>query len=294
MELTAGAWTEIFRAGDYGAKGTYGADDLDKMVANFNTSDQVPIVVGHPETDSPAWGWLAAVKRAGDVLMGKVGELHKDFAQALAEHKFRNRSVRIARTATGPKLLHLGFLGATLPQVEGLKQTAQFAGVGDRVDYGFDLPGQADNPDNPKEKTKMTEEEIAKMQADLKKSQEDLAAEKAGRLTDKEAADKKADEAKGAEFSAWVETEMVATGKLPAGRKDEVTAFMRSLPDGDAADFSFAADGATKSVQPVAWFKDFVKGLAAAEFTRELPVGTVKDFSRKKESGKLVDLSHKV
>ncbi len=287
MKLKAGEWTEIFRAGDYGTKGAYGADDLDKMVANFNTSDQVPIVVGHPETDSPAWGWLAAVKRAGDVLMGKVGELHKDFGQALAENKFRNRSVRIARTATGPKLLHLGFLGATLPQVEGLKQAAQFAGDGDRVDYGFDLPGQVDNPDNRgniKEKTTMTAEEIAKMQADLKKAKDDLAAEKAGRLTDKEAA-------RGAEFAAWVETEMVATGKLPAGRKDEVTAFMRSLPDGDTADFSFAADGATKSVQPVAWFKDFVKGLAAAEFTRELPVGEVKDFARK---GKLVDLSHKV
>lgn len=294
MKLTAGVWTEIFRSGDYGAKGKYDGSDLDKMVANFNDSDQVPIVVGHPETDSPAWGWLAAVKRAGDVLMGQVGELHKDFAQALAENKFRNRSVRIARTATGPKLLHLGFLGAILPQVEGLKQTAQFAGDGDRVDYGFDLPGQADNPDNSKEKTKMTDEEVAKMQADLKKTQDELAAEKAARLTDKEAADKKDGEAKAAEFSAFVDSEMVAKGKLPKERQDEVVGFMTSLPAGAAADFSITADGATKTYSPVDWFKDFVKGLPAAEFTRELPVGTVKDFTRNAGKGKLVDLSHKV
>ncbi len=291
MKLASGDWTEIFRAGDYGAKGKYTDADLDQMVVNFNSSDQVPIVVGHPGTDSPAWGWLAAVKRAGSVLLGKVGELHKDFARALSENKFRNRSVRIARTAAGPKLLHLGFLGATLPQVEGLKQTAQFSGDGDRVDYGFDLPGQADNS---KEKTMLTEEQAAQLQADLKKAQDDLAAEKAARQADKEAADQKAGEAKGAEFAAWVETEMVATGKLPAGRRDEVTAFMRSLPDGDTDDFSFAADGATKSVRPVAWFKDFVKGLPAAEFTRELPAGETKDFSRSGKKEKLVDLSHKV
>lgn len=284
MKLTAGDWTEIFRAGDYGAKGGYTDADLDKMVANFNASDQVPIVLGHPASDSPAWGWLAEVKRAGSVLMGKVGELHKDFAQALAENKFRNRSVRIARTATGPKLLHLGFLGATLPQVEGLKQTAQFTGDGDRVDYGFDLPGQEDKP---KEGEMEKDEKIKKLEADL-------AAEKAARKTDKEAADKKAGEEKAAAFAAWVESEMVATGKLPAGRKDEVTAFMRSLPDGDTDDFSFAADGATKSVRPVAWFKEFVKGLPAAEFTRQLPAGTTNDFARTGAKGKLVDLSHKV
>lgn len=290
MKLTAGDWTEIFRAGDYGAKGGYTEADLDLIVANFNSSDQVPIVVGHPATDAPAWGWLAEVKRAGKVLMGKVGELHKDFATALAENKFRNRSVRIARTAAGPKLLHLGFLGAVLPQVEGLK-TAAFAGEGERTDYGFDLPEQADKP---KEKTMLTDEQAAQLQADLKKAQDELAAEKAARATDKEAAEKKEGEAKAAEFAAWVETEMVATGKLAAGRKDEVTAFMRSLPDDDAADFSFAADGATKSVKPVAWFKDFVGSLPAADFTRELPAGETKDFSRGEKKEKLVDLSHKV
>lgn len=291
--MKKGEWTEIFRAGDYGDKGRYTDADLDKMVDNFNAEDQVPIVLGHPQTDSPAWGWISEVKRAGGVLQGKIGELHSEFTKALAEKMFKNRSVRIAKTATGPKLLHLGFLGAALPQVEGLKQTAQFTGDGDCVDYGFELSGPVSGQGDNSKETAMTEEEIKKLQEDLQKAKDELAAEKAAREGDKAAAAKTAGEAKAAEFSAWVETEMVASGKIAPARKDEVTAFMLALPDGETADFNFAADGATKSVRPVVWFKDFVKTLPSADFTRELPQGAGKNASGP-QSGKLVDLSHKV
>ena len=285
MKLTAGDWTEIFRAGDYGAKGSYTGADLDAVVANFNSADQVPIVVGHPSTDAPAWGWLAAVKRAGDVLMGQVGELHKDFAAALAENKFRNRSVRIARTAAGPKLLHLGFLGAVLPQVEGLK-TAAFAGDGERTDYAFDLPEKGPE-DKPTEGDMEKDEQIKQLKADL-------AAEKSARANEKTAAEEAAKKTKQAEFSLFVENEMIGKGKLAKDRKDEVVGFMSRLPEGSAADFSVEADGAKKTFSPVEWFKDFVKSLPEAEFTRELPQGETKDFSRGGEKKKLVDLSNKV
>jgi hypothetical protein len=286
MQLTTGDWTEIFKSGDYGAKGSYSDEDLDKMVANFNTSDQVPIVVGHPATDAPAWGWLTEVKRAGSVLMAKVGELHKDFAQALAENKFRNRSVRIARTATGPKLLHLGFLGAVLPQVEGLKASTQFAGDGDLVDYGFDLAEKRPG-DKPKEGDMEKDEQIKKLEADL-------AAEKAARAKEKAAGEEAEKKMRQAEFAAFVDSELIAKGIIPTAGKDEVVAFMASLPIGQAADFSVAIDGATKTYNPVDWFKGFIKALPTAEFTRELPAGETKDFSRTDPTRKLVDLSHKV
>lgn len=286
MKLTVGEWSEIFRAGDYGQKGTYSEADLDKIVANFNASDQVPIVVGHPSTDAPAWGWLAAVARAGDVLLGKVGELHQDFARALAENKFRNRSVRIAKTSAGPKLLHLGFLGAVLPEVEGLKAAAQFAGDGDRVDHDFDLAASAQG-DNPKEQDMDKDEQIKKLNADL-------AAERAARVAEKKAADEAAKKTLQASFALFVENEMVAKGKLPKERKDEVVAFMSSLPSGDTADFSIEADGKKQTYNTVEWFKDFVKGLPEPEFTRELPAGETRDFSRGAKAEKLVDLSHKV
>lgn len=269
MKLTAGDWTEIFRAGDYGDKGKYTEADLDAMVANFNSSDQAPIVLGHPQTDSPAWGWIAELKRSGSILLGKIGELHKDFAEAVAEGKFRNRSVRIAKTAAGPKILHLGFLGAVLPQVEGLKQTAQFTGISHCVDYGFELSGDPGQGDKSKE-TAMTEEEIKKLQDDLKRTQDELAAEKAARQEDKDAAAKAEEEAKAAEFANFVEAEMIATGKIAKDSKDEAVGFMASLPTGSAADFSVEVDGAKKTFRPVEWFKGFVwpRGLRTARHDR--------------------------
>jgi len=285
MKLTAGDWTEIFRAGDYGVKGTYSNMDLDAMVTNFNSSDQVPIVVGHPTTDAPAWGWLTEVKRAGGVLMAKVGELHKDFAQALAENKFRNRSVRIARTAAGLKLLHLGFLGAVLPEVEGLK-TAAFAGDGERTDYAFDLPEKGPG-DNPKEGDMDKDEKIKQLEADL-------AAEKKARADEKAAAEEAATKTRAAEFSLFVDNEMIAKGKITKDRKNEAVGFMASLPSGETADFSIEADGKKQTYSPVDWFKDFVKGLPATEFTRELPAGETRDFSRSVKKEQLVDLSNKV
>lgn len=287
MQLVPGDWTEIFKAGDYGTKGTFTEADLDRMVANFNSSDQVPIVVGHPTTDAPAWGWLSEVKRAGSVLMAKVGELHQDFARALAENKFRNRSVRIAKIATGPKLLHLGFLGAVLPQVEGLKTSAQFAGDGDLVDYGFEMPPQTGHDNNPQE------DEMEK-DAQIKKLEADLAAEKSARAQEQAAVAAAAKKSLQAEFSTFVDSELIAKGIFPTERKDEVVAFMSTLPTGDTADFSVAVDGATKTYNPIDWFKNFVKALPVADFTRELPAGEVKDFSRGNQKTKLVDLSHKV
>ncbi len=319
-----GQWTEIFRAGDYGSKGTYTDDDLEKMIANFNAVDQVPIVIGHPETDSPAWGWVSALKRNKDVLMGKVGELHKDFVAALAEHKFKNRSVRIVRTDAGPKLLHLGFLGAMLPRVEGLKQTAQFAGNGECVDYGFELSPGSGRQDNLTKETgmdkdaqiKQLQEELAaekakgsaaagppdkqgnpaketnmEKDAQIKKLQEDLAAEKAARAKEAEAAAGAADQARTAEFSTWVETEMVGKGKIPVARKQEVIGFMKALPTGKAADFAIETDGKTQTCNAVDWFKDFIKALPVADFTRELPPGPGATDGK---PAKYVDLSRKV
>lgn len=289
MKLSAGDWLEIFRAGDYGPKGKYSTEDLEKMVANFNAADQAPIVVGHPETDAPAWGWLSEVKRQGEVLLGRIGELHKDFAAALAENKFRNRSVRIAQTASGPKLLHLGFLGAVLPQVEGLK-TAAFGDDSQRLDYAFDLPEKAPTSEGGQTATK--EEEMDKDEQ-IKKLQADLAAEKKARADEKTAADEKARKTLRAEFALFVDSELIGKGKLPKEEKEAAVEFMASLPTGEAADFSVTEEGKTTTHSLVEWFKDFVKSLPAADFTRELPPGAVKDFGQGQGKTKVVDLSHK-
>ncbi len=114
-------WLDAFRAGDYGEKGSYTAADLDSMVANFNPSfHEPPVVVGHPQTDAPAYGWVGAIRRAGDALQVKLRQVDPGFAELVQAGRFKKRSVSLYKTAEGWALRHLGFLGAEPPHLKGL------------------------------------------------------------------------------------------------------------------------------------------------------------------------------
>lgn len=110
MNLNVGQWFEIFKAGDYGSKGSYTTYDLDTMIKNFSAEDQVPIVIGKPKTTDPAFGWISNLKRSGNVLLGKVGSLHEDFRSALQRNHFDRVLVSVQKGAGGPKLLSYGFV----------------------------------------------------------------------------------------------------------------------------------------------------------------------------------------
>jgi len=295
--MKPGQWIEIFKCGNYGDKGNFTESDLDQIVANFSKEDKAPIVVGHPANNSPAWGWLSDVKRQGDVLLGRVGELHKDFAEALTEKKFKNRSVRIVGTEAGTKLLHLGFLGAVLPQVEGLKTPAQFDGaVHYCADYEFALPADKKGGGGQESKPSKTEEEKARAMekdAKIKKLEKDLADERAARKSEQDASKKDALKNRKSAFSTFVESKLIATGKLAKDKKDEVVNFMMTLPvDANQADFSWG-DGDDQKGSSAQWFMDFASQLPVPDFVGDLP-GDKKDFSRQAGSGELVDLSHQV
>lgn len=117
-------WIEIFRAGTHtdsaGNTRTWTAADLDEIVANHRADDPAPAVVGHPRTDDPAWGWTAALKREGTRLYARFRDVAAEFEQAVREGRYRNRSVRIGKTADGFRLIHVGWLGAAAPAVSGM------------------------------------------------------------------------------------------------------------------------------------------------------------------------------
>lgn len=278
-------WREIFRAGDYGDKGVYTTADLDSMVSNFNERDQAPIVVGHPETNSPAWGWVTALRRVGDILQAREGNIHPAFARAREERLFKNRSVRIGRTQNGPKLLHLGYLGAALPEVEGLSGVV-FSRDPEATEIDFALLHHSGNQknaeenmadkehENSKQNSEQKEQETAKrlvsLEARIKELEEALAAEKTARAEEKKARASEDAARAQAEFAAFVDREMVAKGKLPKGDKEKAVAFLVGLSDRDKADFS-QDDSRPNSVQ---WFMDFVRKQSGSELLRELPAGT--------------------
>jgi hypothetical protein len=114
-------WVEIFRVGDYGAKGEFTAADLDAMVANL-AHWKPPLVLGHPDTDSPAMGWAAEFKREGDRLLMRAENVQPELRAHVASGRFPNRSIALYTNpkGTGPAVRHIGFLGATPPEVKGL------------------------------------------------------------------------------------------------------------------------------------------------------------------------------
>jgi hypothetical protein len=116
-----GKWIELFRAGDYGGKGSYTTADIDRMVALYDPAKhEAPLVIGHPEHDAPAFGWLDKVKRVGNVLMGCFKQVQPAFEEMFSKGLFKKRSISFYRTPDGPALRHVGFLGAMPPEVKGL------------------------------------------------------------------------------------------------------------------------------------------------------------------------------
>ena len=114
---------EIFRTGtwtsDKGITKEYTESDLDKLVENYNSEDPAPIVIGHPQTNAPAYGWIEKIKRVADRLIAVPKQLNEDFVKLVKDGAFKKRSVSFTPDF---KLNHVGFLGAAAPAVAGLKE----------------------------------------------------------------------------------------------------------------------------------------------------------------------------
>lgn len=152
-----GKWLEIFRAGDYGEKGQYSRDDLDRIAANYDpTLHHAPMVVGHPASDAPAYGWVESLRRSGDTLEAQLGQVDGGFEDLLKQGRFKTRSVALYSDlgGRGPYLRHLGFLGAQPPEVKGLKSVFHDAEGQSIVEMEFHGPAAAG------EEEMMTKEEF--------------------------------------------------------------------------------------------------------------------------------------
>ncbi|MBK1613361.1 hypothetical protein CKO44_07745 [Rubrivivax gelatinosus] len=133
-------WIEVFRAGTQtdskGRRLTFTHTDLDQMAANVAALGAVPSVIGHPKDDGPAYAWTPEVRRDGDVLLAKFSDINPEFEAGVESGAYRNRSVAVFKDKDhGWRLRHIGWLGAALPAVPGLKPLTFSAGP---------LPAEAD------------------------------------------------------------------------------------------------------------------------------------------------------
>jgi hypothetical protein len=114
---------EVFRAGDYGARGAYCEDDLKQIAADYSADvHEAPVTIDHHQ-EGPALGWVSGLKRVGDVLVARLKGLSAEFLEKLRSGEFKKRSVELYRSieATGrPYLRAVTFLGAGATVVKGL------------------------------------------------------------------------------------------------------------------------------------------------------------------------------
>lgn len=126
-------WIEIFRGGkQVDSKGTEqdGSELIKKAVKLFNpTHHEPPVVIGHPATNRPAWGWVAELRsefRDGvEVLMARLKDLQPEFLELLRKKMFKKRSASFHKDGS---LRHVGFLGSVAPAVKALADP-EFSGA---------------------------------------------------------------------------------------------------------------------------------------------------------------------
>lgn len=123
----------IFKAGKHtdsaGAEITFSREDVADLAASYDPKlHEAPIVIGHPQDNAPAFGWIDRVEVQGDdVFAIPKADVNGDFADMVAKGLFKkvSASIYLKDSPTNPTpgklhLRHVGFLGAQPPAIKGL------------------------------------------------------------------------------------------------------------------------------------------------------------------------------
>ena len=126
---------EVFRTGTFkpmsGEAISYGADDLSGIASGYDRDGSpAPIVIGHPATDAPAYGWVSGFEYDADAdrLFADIDDLDPAFEEAVKAGRYKKVSMSF-HTPDAPNnptpgkwyAKHIGFLGGAAPAVSGLK-----------------------------------------------------------------------------------------------------------------------------------------------------------------------------
>lgn len=123
---------EIFKAGtradNNGRTVTITEADVAGAAAAYDPAlHEAPLVVGHPKTDAPAYGWVSGLHADGGVLSADFAQVDDDFAGLVNDGRYKKVSASFypPDSPSNPKpgswyLRHVGFLGAQPPAVKGL------------------------------------------------------------------------------------------------------------------------------------------------------------------------------
>lgn len=291
-------WCEIFRTGKHisanGVEKEWTVSDLDTIVAQFNEKKPTaPIVIGHPKTNNPAYGWVDTLKREGKKLFATFKQVNEEFAEWVNKGLYKNRSISLYPDMT---LRHVGFLGAVPPAVKGLEEF-QFAENDEYIEYsmnvdivsnsenGADLIVCSDSLQQRKDNT-VELEELKKQNADFSeqitekdnqiKEFSEKISEKDTKIAELEA--KIAEEQRTkrlAEHEQFAES-LIEKGCITPAQKSYIVDFCEICSTQGSYDFS---EGEEKSV--LTRFKDFLSGIKQVDFSEKV---TGKDANGKDDN----------
>jgi hypothetical protein len=115
---------EVFRAGDYGAKGRWSEEDLEFLARDYSPEiSEAPLTFDHARS-GPAFGWVTRLRRVGDRLVATLSGVPEVVRELVRQGAYKKRSVELIRklAATGrPYLRAVTLLGAASPEVKGLR-----------------------------------------------------------------------------------------------------------------------------------------------------------------------------
>lgn len=262
---TAAPLIHIFRAGTHttmdGEKITFTVDDLAASAAAYDpTLHETPLVVGHPQLDAPAYGWIQGMKLSGADLFAVAHQVDPAFAGLVNAGRYKKRSVKWYRPddAANPKPgvwypRHIGFLGAQPPAVKGLKNV-QFADENGGVEFAEwpqtdAAPSFAEKP--TQEEPTVTEEEKAALTA------ENAALKK--QLADAKAQARAAESARRRHDAAQFCETLIGEGKVLPAEKDTVVGLLMLADESHPVQFG-EGDGAVTEA-PKARLETFLQSL---------------------------------
>ena len=158
---------EVFKAGNY-PQGKFTKAEVEELAKNYDPSFcEAPITLDH-EQKGPAYGWVENLKEEGGVLKATFKDLSDDLKEFVNQGKYKKISIEIYRELEGkkPYLKAVSFLGASIPQVKGMKAVEFKDGESDT--YIFETVIEDSEEDEDTEVLKATIDDLTKQVADFK------------------------------------------------------------------------------------------------------------------------------
>lgn len=258
----------IFRAGTHTANNgqtlTFSESDMAAIATAYDPAKhEAPLVVGHPATDDPAYGWVAALANAVSGLEATPRNVDPDFAAMVNTERFNRISASffMPESHSNPVpgvyyLRHVGFLGAAAPAVKGLRKPSfDLSDDSGTVTIEFsahiEVPPVAEIQKDPPTnggtvdyaaKSSALEVENATLKAELAQREAEIAATKAQQIR--------------SEVANFAEM-LIQQGRVLPRDKTGLVEFMAAIPADSVLEFS--EEGQISKPKARAWLDEFLK-----------------------------------